>query len=341
MKVLVLGSTGYIGRRLMKCLSHASWAEPVGASRTKAVAASEAGDWMALDTRDRVALTGALQGFDAVINCVAGDRVSIAQGARDLMEAATVAGCRRIVHLSTMSVYGAAEGLVNEEATLEQPAGWYGEAKRQAETHMRQFAQKGGEVVVLRPGCVFGPGSELWVGRTARWLLAGRLGDLGEAGDGWSNLVHIDDVCQAVMAALKLQIVPDSFPVFNLAAPDSPRWNEYFTDLAIAIGATPVRRISVARMRVDSLVAGPPLKIAERLLAYFQKKNTALPEPIPPGLARLWGQHIRLDAQNTSQKMGISWTNYEHGLQASASWFAESEKLQKPLSPKPYARIKS
>ena len=334
MRVLVLGSTGYIGTHLMKALRLTTWVEPTGASRARAGMQAEDSDWLALDTRDSAALVRALQGFDAVVNCVAGDRVSIAQGSRDLVSAATATGCRRIIHLSTMSVYGDAEGLVNEDLPLDQPTGWYGEAKRQAETHMSEFAQNGGEVCVLRPGCVFGPGSELWVGRTGRWLEAGRLGDLGIAGDGWSNLVHVDDVCQAVLSALKLEIMSGEVPIFNLAAPDSPRWNDYFVDLAIAIGAIPVQRISARKLRFDSLVAGPPLKIAERLIKYFGKRNRNLPEPIPPGLVRLWGQQIRLDTTRATEKLGVGWTNYCAAFYCSAAWFSESGRPHKPAMSK-------
>jgi nucleoside-diphosphate-sugar epimerase len=330
MKVLVLGSTGYIGTHLMKALRQAPWAEVTGASRTRSSSQSDDIDWLPLDTCDSAALARSLEGFEAVVNCVAGDRVSIAQGARDLAAAATVSGCRRIIHLSTMSVYGAAEGVVHEDLPLNQPAGWYGKAKRQAEMHMQDFTKKGGEVVVLRPGCVFGPGSELWVGRTGRWLKAGRLGDLGVAGDGWSNLVHIDDVCQAVISALKLELPPGNLPVFNLAAPDSPRWNDYFVDLAVAIRAIPVRRIGSGHLRLDSLVASPPLKIAELLLKYAGKRSGSLPEPIPPGLVRLWGQQIRLDAQHATQKLGIAWTSYAHSLQGSAAWFSQRGEPDKP-----------
>jgi nucleoside-diphosphate-sugar epimerase len=330
MKILVLGSTGYIGTHLINALKQAPWAEPRGASRTKSSNQANDVDWMPLDTRDTAALARALKGFDAVVNCVAGDRTSIAHGARDLAAAATLAGCRRIIHMSTMAVYGAAEGWVKEDLPLEQPAGWYGEAKRQAEAHMRDFAKKGGEVVVLRPGCVYGPGSELWVGRTGRWLKAGRLGDLGIAGDGWSNLVHVDDVCHAVVSALKLEVEHGNLHIFNLAAPDSPRWNEYFVDLAIAIGAIPVRRIGSWKLQIDSLVASPPLKIAELLLKYFGNRSGSLPEPIPSGLVKLWGQQIRLDAQNATQKLGVTWTGYANALQCSAAWFSEIGKPDKP-----------
>jgi nucleoside-diphosphate-sugar epimerase len=330
MKILVLGSTGYIGTHLMKALRQVPWAEPTGASRTRNIGQGNDIDWMPLDTRDAAALARALSNFDAVVNCVAGDRTSIAQGARDLVAAATSTSCKRIIHMSTMSVYGTAEGFVKEDLPFKGSAGWYSEAKRQAETHMNEFARKDGELVVLRPGCVFGPGSELWVGRTGRWLKAGRLGDLGVAGDGWSNLVHVDDVCRAVVSALKLEIVHGNIPVFNLAAPDSPRWNEYFVDLAVAIGAIPVRRMPSRKLRMDSLVAGPPLKMAELLLKYFGKRSGSLPEPIPPGLIKLWSQHIRLDAQHATQKLGITWTSYGSALQCSAAWFSESGKPDEP-----------
>lgn len=314
----------------MRALQQAPWAEPMGASRNRESAQAADAAWLALDTCDSTALARSLSGFDAVVNCVAGDRASISEGARDLVGAAMTAGCRRIIHMSTMSVYGAAEGLIDENSPLEQPTGWYGEAKRRAETHMHEFVQNGGEVVVLRPGCVFGPGSELWVGRTGRWLQSRRLGDLGEGGDGWSNLVAVDDVCRAVLSALTLAIAPGDLPVFNLAAPDSPRWNEYFVDLAVAIGAIPVERISSRKLRVDSLVAGPPLKIAEQLLKYFGKQSSSFPEPIPPGLVRLWGQQIRLDSKRATKTLDIAWTSYAHALQCSAAWFLNRGRPDKP-----------
>lgn len=326
MKVLVLGATGHIGRRLVEMLKSTHWAVVVGGSRGR-LAPALATDTLQVDARDVRSLTAALKGFDAVVNCVAGDGPSISKGAHALAQACVTAGCPRIVHLSTMSVYGPAEGWVREGAALDPSLGWYGRAKCEAEAHMAAFARLGGEAVVLRPGCVFGPGSELWVGRLGRWLHAGRLGELGAAGDGWSNLVHVDDVCQALMAALRLPVQPGQLPAFNLAAPDSPRWNEYFVDLALALQATPVRRLTVRQLQLDAWLAGPPLKAAQPLLGFFGKKHTALPTAMPPGLLRLWAQHIHLDARCATQQLGLRWTPYQAGLQSSATWF--SEKYQR------------
>ena len=325
MKVLVLGGSGHIGKRLLQTLANTSWDIPTGASRSPVKSSSNGVDWIRLNTCNVVELTAALRGFDAVVNCVAGDERSISKGTQLMVQAALSAGCPRIVHLSTMSVYGPVEGTVCEDAPLNPDLGWYGRAKCEAEQHINEFVRQGGEAVVLRPGCVFGPGSELWVGRVGRLLRAGRLGDLGLGGDGWSNLVHVDDVCQAVMAALQLPVEPGELPIFNLAAPDSPRWNEYFVDLALALHATPVRRIRRQQLQLDAWLAGPPLKLAKMGLKYVQWPTSTLPDPISPGLLGLWAQHIHLDTGRANKRLSLLWTPYPVSLQSSADWLSGSE----------------
>lgn len=318
MNVLILGASGFIGRRVAEALRASGRAEPLCASRRPQVA-SPASRTIALDTLDLDGLTNALRGMDAVVNCVAGAKASIATGAMRLVEAASRARCRRIVHLSSMAVYGSLEGVVTEEAPLVAKAGWYGRAKRTAEDHLAGYARAGGEVVILRPGCVVGPGSEPWVGRIGRWLRARRIGDLGIAGDGWSNLVHVDDVSRAVLRALELPVQGDGPATFNLAAPDSPRWNEYFADLALAIRATPLRRVRARNLRLGAYLAGPPLRIAERL--FRTQGRPRFPEALPPSLLGLWSQELRLDASSATTELRLEWTAYGDTLRSSADWF--------------------
>lgn len=321
MKVLVLGGRGYIGSRLVAML-RAAGAEAIAASSR----ATPADGQLRVDTRDRAAVQEALRGLDAVVNCVAGDGAAIAEGARVLAEAAGASPrCRRLVHLSSMSVYGALEGRVAESAAPGPLLGWYDKAKRQAEQHVAAFARGGGQAVVLRPGCVWGPGSELWVGRTGRWLQAGRLGDLGVAGDGWSNLVHVDDVCIAALRSLELALARGERRTFNLAAPDSPRWNEYFIDLALAIGATPVRRLAGRRVRLDALLAGPVLHLARKGAQRLGRAVDGLPEPITPGLVALWQRHLQLDVQAATHELRMDWTPYPAALQEAAAWFLDQK----------------
>jgi nucleoside-diphosphate-sugar epimerase len=324
MKVLVLGGSGYIGSRLCSTLSASGWATPVSASARRATPGIE---HRRVDTRDVESLTRALQGMDAVVNCVAGDAASIAQGAAALVRASIAAGCPRIVHLSSMSVYGSQEGPVREQTPFDPTLGWYARAKCAAENHMANFANDGGTVVTLRPGCVWGPGSQLWVGRIGRWLRTGRLGDLGAAGDGWSNLVHVDDVCSAIAATLRAPQPRGELRAYNLAAPDSPRWTEYFVDLALAIGAVPVRRISRAQLKLDSMLLSPLLKATQIALSRAGRPTQALPDPLPPGVVALWDRHLHLESRLAERDLELRWTPYATGLRQSALWYLQSEGM--------------
>lgn len=335
MKILVLGCSGYIGSRILDALKATSWAFPVGASRRRDKAGLTGVEFIQVNTLDVTGLTAALRGFDAVVNCVAGDERSISEGARVLVTSALAAKCLRIIHFSTMSVYGRAEGLVTEGMTQDSSLGWYGRAKCEAETHMQEFTRKGGAVVVLRPGCVCGSGSELWVGRVGRWLQAGRLGDLGIAGDGWSNLVHVDDVCRAALSSLQIFAKSGQLQMFNLSAPDSPRWNDYFVDFALQVKTTPVKRIGWRQLQFDAFVMSPMLKIAQIGLKNINLTNHFLPDPMSPGLTRLWAQHIRLDSTAATQKLEVDWTPYSASLKSSANWFIKNARLNLPVQDKP------
>ena len=307
MKVLLLGGTGYIGSRLAMLLAQTGWATPVVTSRRSGI-----------DTTNLESMSRALEGMDAVVNCVSGSADSIAQGARVLVQAAHKAGHPRIVHLSTMSVYGALEGEVTEASPRDPSIGWYARAKCEAEDIIADYE---GGAVMLRPGCVWGAGSDLWVGRIGRLLRARRLGDLGAAGDGWSNLVAVDDVCQAAAASLRIETTPGLPRVFNLAAPDSPRWNDYFVDLALAIRATPVKRLSARRMKLDAKLLGPPLKLAEIAMRKAKLPTRDLPDPIPPGLLGVFERHLHLRGDLAARELALEWTPYERVLRESAAWF--------------------
>jgi nucleoside-diphosphate-sugar epimerase len=322
--VLVLGGTGFIGSRLCKQLEAGGWAKVVAAS-------SRGGPGrLQLDTRDEAALRKALADVDAVVNCVAGNADAILRGAQVLASAIAHSGCRQLVHMSTMSVYGAAEGELTEDAPLDPGLGWYGQAKVQAEAVLAALAQDtGASVTLMRPGCVAGPGSDAWVGRIGRLLAAGRLGDLGAAGDGWSNLVHVDDVCQAILRALQSPPAPGTARAYNLAAPDSPRWNDYFADMALAIGATPLRRIHRRQLQVESRLLGPAFQVGRKLLDKLGRKAPALPDPISGGLLALWHRHLRMDASRATQELGLQWTPYPATLRQGARWFAPGEQHER------------
>lgn len=325
-RVLVIGGNGFIGQRIVAALKTDPDWEPVIASRKPGSPAAGV-QAVAVDVLDRVALVKAIEGCDAVVNGVTGSASTIVNGASTLAQALSATPCRRLVHLSSMAVYGDIEGRIDDRSPLGTGGGWYAEAKREAESVLLAAARADLSVVALRPGCVHGPRSHLWVERFGRWLRAGRLGDLGAAGDGWSNLVHVDDVAQAVVAALRSQGVDGGQTlVANLAAPDSPRWNAYMVAFALAIGATPVRRVPGWQIQIDSKLAAVPLRIWERLAPRLGLSSCWAPPALPPSLMHLLQQDRRLVSDAATQVLKLRWTPFDVGVRQSAAWFMDSTR---------------
>lgn len=312
-RILVLGASGFIGRRVVQSLLESDWAIPRAALHRTPLALPLPVETVQLDGTDPLALEAALDGVSGVVNAITGDASTIVAGGRALFAAcASQPRPPRIVHLSTTLVYADAAGTVDESAPLRGDYGSYSEAKVEVE----ELALSYRAVVRLRPGIVYGPGSPLWTGRIAQWLLARRLGDLGDAGRGWCNLAYIDDVVDAVCRALRMPGIEGE--AFNLAMPAPPTWNEYLQRFAAALGASFVQ-ISRARLAFEVRAVAAPLKVAE-LAARAIRLDWRPPPPIRPWLLRQCIYPVRLDVAKAERRLGLRWTPLEEGLVRSASW---------------------
>ena len=291
-RVLVVGADNFVGRRLVEALKASDWALPVIAT--------------AIDG-------GSLADMDAVVNCTVGEPKAILSAARTLYQGldAGKASSLRMVHLGSMTVYGAARGQVDEQAGPEGALGPYAAAQYAAE----QMARSVG-AVVLRAGVEYGPDAPAWGERVGRWLLAGRIGDLGANGDGVCNLVLVDDLVAALIAALR---VPDiEAQAFNIAQRDAPSWNGYFAAYAKALGC-PLKVVPAWRLAVETLLLAVPLKVLQLLLRALKLGAIRIPEPIPPSLPATCRQTLRLDVQRAEQVLGLRWTPLDIGVKAAAA----------------------
>jgi nucleoside-diphosphate-sugar epimerase len=241
-----------------------------------------------------------------VVNAVGGDGRTMLAATRAMAEAAD--GWCRMVHVSSMAVYGAATGYVAETAPL-RAASRYGAAKIACE-----LALAGTGATILRPGLVYGPGSVQWIGRIGRLLRSRRLGDLGKYGDGRCNLVHARDLGEAVVAAVRQRASHGQVMNIGMAAP--PRWNDFLVAFGRAIGAVPVARIAGWRLALEAGLAAP-LHLARRLA----RTPARVPDAISPALRRLFAQDIVLDCSLGHRLLGLPRTTLPEGLAESAAWF--------------------
>jgi len=158
-RLAITGATGSLGAAVAACFAGAG--HRVRALVRRGLAA--AGETVVADLADREALLAAVSGVDVVVHCaaVSGElgecrRVNV-EGTANLVRAMAVAGCRLLVHVSTVAVYDCAGGgtTFDEERPLwTAPRDAYGFTKAEAERVV--MAAHGGDlaVVVLRPAAI-------------------------------------------------------------------------------------------------------------------------------------------------------------------------------------------
>ena len=71
-----------------------------------------------MDVREAAEVAEALRGIDAVVHCAVGNSATTVEGTRTLLQLAAHAGVRRIVHFSSVAVYGTTPGEVHEASAL-------------------------------------------------------------------------------------------------------------------------------------------------------------------------------------------------------------------------------
>jgi len=297
--VLVHGADNFIGSQLVETLRQRE------GTQVHAVGAA-----------DEAALRRALPGARAVAHCIIGSAAQVERSGATLYRLLSgAADAPRVVHLSSMTVYGSATGSVDETCAMRGDLGPYSASQVLAEG----LAAKYGRAVILRSGVEYGPGCTTWSGRVARWLRAHRLGDLGEAGDGQCNLIYIDDLLSVILSALREPGIEGS--VFNVAAEDKPTWNEYFIEYAVALGAVPVRRIGVRRLSVEARILAPVLKMAEILSGGARGGSPLVPPPIPASLLRSCRHEISLNVTRVKNRLAAHWTPLAEGLRRTAKFY--------------------
>jgi nucleoside-diphosphate-sugar epimerase len=206
-KILITGATGFIGSRLCEMLTldhHVPYRALVrNFSRAGRIARMNA-EMVAGDTLDAKSLELALQGCDAVVHLAHSDDRTAAKQAELLVAACRKANVARFVHVSSMAVHGPSPGLpvlTEANAPIRRWGEVYSDAKAATESVvMRAFEKHDFPVVVLRPTIVYGPYS-FFVTPIVEDARRGHV-SLVDGGRGHCNAVYVDDVCDAVMAAL-------------------------------------------------------------------------------------------------------------------------------------------
>lgn len=271
-RILVTGAGGFIGSRIVEILTQSERFQVVPGVRRWSSAARigrHPVEPVMCDLLDRAQVRSALAGVDYVINCARGDDAATVEATRNLLDEAQVAGVRRVVHMSTIDVYGLPTGVVAEDRPLVPTGRPYGDSKIAAEEVCLEFVSKGLGIVILRPTIVYGPFSENWVSAFATRFDQGTWSLPRAACQGPANLVYVDDLVRAALLALEADGVEGE--AFNVNGPEVVPWQAYFDRLNGALGYPPLPEPNSVRSRARALATDPFKKLAKATMARFQE----------------------------------------------------------------------
>lgn len=147
-------------------------------------------------------------------------------GTRSVMLAAADAKVQRVVHVSTIAVYGyGGAGDITEDAPHQPGRVPYNITKSEAETAVREIgAQHSLPYSIIRPGMIYGPRSGMWT-RTLFGVAKHKPTPFVGDGSGSTHCIYVDDVVDLMVT---LAVHPAAAgEAFNCAPDPAPTWREF------------------------------------------------------------------------------------------------------------------
>jgi nucleoside-diphosphate-sugar epimerase len=236
-----------------------------------------------VDVTDRQALGAALGGVDLVVHTAAQVRewgsmddfvrVNVA-GTAHVLDACAEGGADRVVHLSSVVVYGYASPSEQDESAFRRAHGNpYIDTKSASD---RLACRRG--AVVIRPGDVYGPGSVPWTLRPLEMARAGQLAVPGR-GDGLMLPLYVDDLAEAVALALANGEPGQAYAVWDDRA--RVTFEEHFNRLAQFAGGRKARRLPRPALELAGAASerwarlrGKPPSFTSHAVTFIDRRGT-------------------------------------------------------------------
>ena len=348
MKVLVTGAAGFLGGHLVDMLLERgdevrAMVRPVeDAARLRKLDGVEV---VLGDLVDRESLKRAVQGVQRVYNVAAKtgpwglekDYNSVnVWGVADLMTASMDAGVERIVHTSSITVYGHhLKGIVTEEHPFHAEDNPYSRTKIAGEKLIADFVkERGAPVVIVRPAWIYGSRDNASFGRFVAMVESGK-GFLIGSGNNIIPVVYVRDVAQGLIRAGDASDKAIG-KAYTIADDRRVTQSEYLNCIASFLEVPPVSR----KIPYLPLVAAG--RSAELIWRAMGRRNAA-PPPVTTYGVTLLGGNQEFSIEKARRELEYH-PEYDmiRGVNEGVNWYLQSSKgLRKEEKEREVVQVKS
>jgi len=335
-KVLVTGAAGFLGGHLIDMLVERgdevrAMVRPVeDTSYLRTLARTAPVEIVNGDLTDVASLKQAVQGVERVYNVGAKTgpwgneaiyRAINVQGLADLVHAAMDAGVQRIVHTSSITVYGhSLHGLVTEEQSYHAEDNPYSRTKIAGERLLANLVRdKGAPVVIVRPAWIYGPRDTASFAKYVSRVASGKFFLIG-SGHNIVPTVYVRDVAQGLLKAGDAgnEVIGRAY---TLANDEHVTQATYLNTIADALQ---VRRITLHVPFAALYGAGRSAELAWQALG----RRNAAPPPLTTYGITLQGGEQRFSIDKARRELGYAPEfPLERGVAEGVQWYLARHTL--------------
>jgi dihydroflavonol-4-reductase len=327
MKILVTGSTGFIGSHLCRSLLAKGYhvrAFHRPGSPTQLIEDLPVEHAIG-DITDASSLQNPMRGVQVVFHAAAKLGKSTPQetyavtvgGTRNVLQAAMISGVHRVVHTSSVAALGVPviPGIhpesIKHPALMDERHSWnyrpewwrYGHAKHLAEMEVQRAVAMGLDAVIVNPTLVIGAGDINKISGDV--ILRVDRGQLKIATQGGLNAIHISDAVNGHLTALESGKRGERY----ILGGNNLTHLDFLIITAEAVGAKPPGMVL-------------PARLIRSLIPLFSLWGIYFHLPFSPEAARKVGYHFYYDSSKAQNELGVTAAHSIHdAIIQSYNWY--------------------
>jgi len=318
MRAFITGGSGFIGGHIIDALIKKGWQVRALVHRG-AILQADGVEILRGDICDRAVLKDGLKGADFLFHLASALGSSAigkaeffrvnAQGTEAVLEVAREAKVKRVIHLSSAGVLGAVKkNDVADENYSANPIQVYDQTKLEGEKTALRFAERGMDIVIIRPGWAYGPRDK----RTFKLIkaISQKKFMMATKGKARQTPVYIDDLVRGILLAAEKGKRGE---IYHLAG------EEIMTAREIVEAIASSRGRKIPRLHLPLLPARAAALILEKMFLPLRKEP-----PLNRAKLSFFLHSKPLSIQKAKRELDFSpEVRFEQGIGLALSWYRD------------------